>query len=105
MGRSLGKLEVELPAERRRSEISHDIIVETDDPRWIETDRELGLAYDAEDAAAWALLEVLPSTRDGVLALIAYVLSRDEYWPDGWQVGLLESIAEALPELWQGMMV
>jgi len=45
-----GKLENELPPERRRS--SNEEIVETDDPRWIETERELGPAWDAENSAA-----------------------------------------------------
>ncbi|WOH53828.1 hypothetical protein [Bradyrhizobium sp. sBnM-33] len=56
-----GRLEDELPAERRRSDISNEEIVETDDPRWIEGEREVGLAWNAETAAAWALLEALPT--------------------------------------------
>jgi hypothetical protein len=51
--------------------------------------------------AAWALLEVLPNTREGLLTLIEHAVSYGEQWPDDWQVGLLENIAEALPELWQ----
>ncbi|WP_028345997.1 hypothetical protein [Bradyrhizobium murdochi] len=94
-----GKLESELPAERRRSDI--DNIVETDDPIWIEAERELGQAWNAETDAAWALLEVLPSTREGLQTLIEHAVSYDGQWPDDWQVGLLENIAEALPELWQ----
>jgi hypothetical protein len=96
-----GKLENELPEERRRSNISNEEIVETDDPRWIEAERELGQAWDAETDAAWALLEVLPTTREGLLTLIEHAVSNRGPWPDDWQVGLLENIAEALPTLWQ----
>jgi hypothetical protein len=96
-----GKLENELPAERWRSDISNEEIVETDDPRWIEAERELGQAWNAETDAAWALLEVLPTTREGLLTLIEHALSHGEQWPEDWQVGLLENIAEALPQLWQ----
>ncbi|WOH69602.1 Arm DNA-binding domain-containing protein [Bradyrhizobium sp. BWA-3-5] len=95
------KLENELPAERRRSDVSREEIVETDDPRWIEAEREVGLAWDAEAAAAWALLEVLPTTREGLLILIEHAVSSREPWRDDWQLGLLENIAEALPQLWQ----
>ncbi|WP_334410411.1 hypothetical protein [Bradyrhizobium sp. AZCC 1721] len=94
-----GKLESEIPAEKRRSDT--DSIVETDDPRWIEAERQLDLAWDAEDSAAWALLEALPSTREGLSTLIEYAQFRGDQWPEGWQVGLLENIAEALPQLWQ----
>jgi hypothetical protein len=96
-----GKLENELPAERRRSDTGHGEIVDTDDPRWIEAERELGQAWNAETDAAWALLEVLPTTREGLLTLIEHAVSNSEQWPADWQVGLLENIAEALPELWQ----
>jgi hypothetical protein len=96
-----GKLENELPADRRRSDLSREEIVETDDPRWIEAEREVGLAWDAEAAAAWALLDMLPTTREGLLILIEHAVSYREPWPDNWEVGLLENIAEVLPALWQ----
>ena len=61
------KLESELPAERRCTDTSRDIIVQTDDPRWIEAESQLDLAGDAEIEAAYALIEVIPTTRPGLL--------------------------------------
>jgi hypothetical protein len=64
-----------------------------------------GLAWDAETAAAWALLVVLPTTREGLLKLIEHAVSYGEQWPDDWREGLLENLSEQLPKLWQGSMV
>jgi hypothetical protein len=55
-------------------------------------------------AAAWALLEALPTTREGLRTLIAYAVSHDTdgyAWPDEWREGLLANLSEALPQLWQ----
>ena len=59
------KLESELPAERRCTDTSNEEIVETDDPRWIEAERQLDLNADAEIEAAYTLIEVIPTTRPG----------------------------------------
>ncbi|MFH0303082.1 hypothetical protein AAFX91_39215 [Bradyrhizobium sp. 31Argb] len=99
-------LEREIPAGKRRSTIDllGEDIVETDDPRWIEAERQVHLCFEAEDAAAWALLKVPPTTRDGVLELIAHAMchgTSELAWPDGWRAGLTPVLAEALPRLWR----
>jgi hypothetical protein len=98
------KLEVELPAEKRCSDTSHDNIVETDDPRWIEAERQLDLTGDAAIEAAYALIEAIPTTRLGMLALLEHAVSHDtdgHAWPDEWREGLLENLSDVLPTLWQ----
>ena len=82
--------------------------METDDPRWVEAERQVGLTGDAEVEAAHTLIEVIPTTRLGMLALLEHVVSHDtdgHAWPDGWREGLLENLSEVLPQLWQGRMV
>jgi hypothetical protein len=83
------KLESELSEDKRRSSIDAWAaqIVETDDPRWVEAEREYQLTGDAETAAAYALLEVLPSTREGLLALLVHAVDHDtdgHAWPEDW---------------------
>jgi hypothetical protein len=82
--------------------------VETDDPRRIEAERQLDVTGDAEIDAAYALLEVIPTTREGVLALLEHAVAHEtdrHIWPDDWHSGLLENLSDALPKLWQGRMV
>jgi hypothetical protein len=77
--------------------------VETDDPRWIEAQRQVDLTGDAEIEAAYALIEVIPTTRLGVLALLEHAVSHDkdgQAWPDECR-GLLDNLSEVLPQLWQ----
>ncbi|MGY2906972.1 hypothetical protein [Bradyrhizobium sp. URHC0002] len=100
------KLESELPSEQRCSTITawEEEIVETDDPRWIEAERQIGLTSDAEIAAAYALIAVIPTTRLGLLALLGHAVSHDTdgyAWPDDWRRGLLDNLSEELPTLWQ----
>jgi hypothetical protein len=100
------KLENELPKERRCSSITawEEEIVATDDPRWIEAERQVGLTGDAEVEAACALIEVIPTTRLGMLALLEHAVSHDtdgHAWPDEWREGLLENLSDVLPTLWQ----
>jgi hypothetical protein len=99
------KLESELPEEKRCSQLSIEgIVVETDDPRWIEAERQLDLTGDAEIDAAYALIEVIPTTRLGLLALLEHAVSHDtdgRAWPDQWRDGLLENLSEVLPQLSQ----
>jgi len=100
------KLENELPEERRRSSItaSDEEIVETDDRRWIEAERQVGLTGDAEVEAAYALIETIPTTRFGMLALLEHAIIHDtdgHAWPDEWRNGLLETLSHVLPTLWQ----
>lgn len=100
------KLEAELPKERRRSSVTawEKEILETDDPRWIEAEFQVDLTGDAEIEAAYALIEAVPTTRLGVLALVEHAVSHDTdgyAWPDDWRRGLLENLSEQLPNVWQ----
>ncbi|MET4487660.1 hypothetical protein [Bradyrhizobium sp. LA7.1] len=106
-------LESELPKAKRQSRVNawDDEIAETDDPRWIEAEREVDRASDAETEAACELVNVIPTTPAGVVALLNHAVAYDtdgEGWPrdlysdDGkrrrvWQTFLIENLAEALP--------
>src|SRR5437868_11177890 len=79
-------LEQELPREKTRSWIVdwEEEIVETDDPRWIDSVREVNRASDAATEAAYALANVAPTTMAGVLGLLQYAISfPPEEWPEG----------------------
>ena len=98
------KLESKLPEKKRRSDTSRESIVETDDPRWIEAERQLDLTCDAETDAAWALFEAPPTTRAGMLALLEHAVAHEaagHLWPEKWRHSLLENLSEELPKLWQ----
>jgi hypothetical protein len=100
------KLENELPKERRCSSITawEEDIVEADDARWIEAERQVGLTCSTEIDAAYTLIEVIPTTRLGMLALLEHAVGHDadgHAWPDEWREGLLENLFEELPKLWQ----
>jgi hypothetical protein len=108
-------LEQELPKEKRQSNIDvwEEVIIFTDDPRWIEAERELKRTSDLETDAAIVLLTVQPTTLAGILALLDYAVEADTDgvgWPDAlesddgqitrsWQVFLIEGVAEALAGL------
>lgn len=109
--------ERELSKDKRRSTIDvwEETIVETDDPRWIDCERSVIRFMDAETEAACVLVNVLPTTVAGVLALLRYAVEADtdgEGWPpvlesdDGqtrsWRHLLLANLAEILPELTGG---
>jgi hypothetical protein len=106
-----GDLEKELPPEKRRSRVDAwgEKIVETDDPRWIECERAVDKTSNAETDATIPLVDVTPTTRFGIIALLQYAALNDtdgEGWPrdlvgdDGethcWQHFLLKNILEAL---------
>jgi hypothetical protein len=106
-------LECELPHDKRQSRVDvwRKEIVETDDPRWIESERAIHNAFDAEADAACVLVSICPTTIAGVIALLRYANAVDkdgEAWPrelmsdDGtktrsWHYFLIEVIAETLP--------
>lgn len=107
-------LERELPADKRRSRVDawEEAIVPTDDPRWIETERNMMRCYNAEEDAACALVSEAPATLAGVLALLQYANTADTdgmAWPaaleDGktrsWHYFLVEMLADALPAMVQ----
>jgi len=100
-----------LPGEKTRSWITvwEQTIVETDDPRWIDSVREVHRTSDAETDAAWALVNVVPTTMPGVVRLLQYTISiRPDEWPEGvlsdddaetqpWHYSLIEMLIAVLP--------
>jgi hypothetical protein len=104
-------LDEELPGEKTRSWITvwEQTIVETDDPRWIESVREVHRTSDAETDAACALATIAPTTMAGVVRLLQYTISiRPEEWPEGvqsdddtetrpWHCFLIEMLIAVLP--------
>ena len=81
-------LDEELPREKTRSWITvwEQTIVETDDPRWIDSVREVHHTSDAATDAACALASTAPTTMAGVMRLLQYAISIDpEEWPEGVQ--------------------
>jgi hypothetical protein len=98
-------LEKELPRNRRRGD-------ETD-PRWIACERDINWAWSAVDDAELALLNIRPTTRAGIVALLRYVVEHDTDG-EGWQSELVsddgtktrnfyhflvENVAEAMTEI------
>ncbi len=79
-------LDRELPAEKCLSHITlwKEEIVATDDPRWIECERDWIAAYHAEADAALALVSVLPTTSAGLLALLQYAVTAAETDTEVW---------------------
>src|SRR3954471_5874002 len=65
-------LEQELPGEKTRSWITvwEQTIVETDDPRWIDSVHEIDRTSDGASDAAYALGGIAPTTMAGVVALL-----------------------------------
>jgi hypothetical protein len=104
-------LEEELPSEKTRSCITvwEQTIVETDDPRWIDSVREVDRTCDAATDAAYALASIAPTTMAGVMGLLQYAISiRPEEWPEGvqsdddtetrpWHYFLIEMLIAVLP--------
>jgi hypothetical protein len=104
-------LDEELPSEKTRSWITvwEQTIIETDDPRWIDSVREVNRTSDAETDAACALASIAPTTMAGVVGLLQYAISiRPEEWPEGvqsdndtetrpWHYFLIEMLIAVLP--------
>ncbi len=104
-------LDAELPSEKTRSWITvwEQAIVETDDPRWIDSVREVHRTSDAETDAACALASIAPTTMAGVVGLLQYAISiQPEDWPEGvqsdedtetrpWHYFLIEMLIAVLP--------
>jgi hypothetical protein len=79
-------LEVSLPRDRRRSRINawEETIVETDDPRWIASERAHEDASNIMDDLAINLLNTEPTTLAGIEALLRYFADDEEnLFPDG----------------------
>jgi hypothetical protein len=97
-------LERELPAELRQSHIStcEREIVDTDDPRWIASEEETNIAWEAVDAAAWRILDHEPATLGAVMMLLTYVVAhvQDEpAWPEEWLSEMVKQLSGALARI------
>ena len=89
--------------------VREQTIVETDDPRWIESVREVDRTSDAETDAGCALASIAPTTMAGVVRLLQYAVSvRPDEWPEGvqsdddtetrpWHTFLIEMLIDVLP--------
>jgi hypothetical protein len=99
-----GQLDEELPAERCKTDLVLEpgVVVETDDPQWIEAEREYVRTADIEYGASWELLNIPLATTSAISAMVDYALVHDvdgEQWPEGWHRGLLEAVSEALADV------
>jgi hypothetical protein len=82
------RLEDLLPKAARQSAITawENTIVETDDPRWIAAEQQVWELGEDEQIAALELLDVRPTSVNGVLALLRYAVAFEESggeWPRG----------------------
>jgi hypothetical protein len=108
------ELEEELPSDKRRSHVDRweERIFETDDPRWIESERAVTRLWGAVADADFALIDIHPTTMAGLMALLNYVISADsdgEMWhvdleaDDGrtrsWHYFLIENVTAVLTDL------
>lgn len=74
-------LEEELPEDRRQSRYGYGSgkeIVETDDPRWIASQKEVDELSTAEIDAAAEIVDIKPTTLAGALALLKYTMQHEE---------------------------
>lgn len=84
------RLEEELPQDQRRSMVCgyEARIVESDDPRWIANENAVASLSDEMDQAACDMLDVVPTTIEGVRALLSYAAAVERgdesggAWPD-----------------------
>lgn len=98
-----------LPADKRRSNDNRweEEIYETDDPRWIESEREVVRTSSEADRLAVGLLSIVPTTLIGLIAIVEYAVVHDVdgvHWPDNlddddtqgrqrsWQHFLLQNV-------------
>ena len=112
------RLEDTLPTSARQTNLSRweTEIVETDDPRWVASEKDVHELSDAEEAAAIGLVSILPTTMNGVLALLNYIVAVERaggQWPSGlidegasetargkdWSVFLNRNLAEVLSNI------
>jgi hypothetical protein len=83
-------LQEELPRDKRRSSVDarEENIVASDDPRWIDCERAVMRAWQAEEDTAIDMVCIQPTTRAGFLALLEHAVAYDtdgEGWPRGLQ--------------------
>jgi hypothetical protein len=83
-------LEEELPKELRKSNVDawEEVIVQTDDPRWIESEKNVHALFEADGDAAIGLINVEPATLAGLAALMRHVTEyerKGDSWPGALQ--------------------
>jgi hypothetical protein len=86
------RLENELPKERRRSQVGFGELVESDDPRWIANEQAVLDLNEKMDHAACQMLDILPTTMNGVRALLGYATEIDRLDESGfgWPTDLMD---------------
>jgi hypothetical protein len=85
-----GRCEESIPRDRRQSNVDawEEVIVETDDPRWIAAEKNTKRTSNLMDDRAIDLTTVRPTTIAGFSALLSYVTTVEEEgdgdiaWPD-----------------------
>lgn len=81
-------LEQQLPVELRQSIVRHEPVV-GDDPRWLASLTAIDDAITQEGHAADDLVDILPTTLAGVIALLEYSVElgrRGHVWQSGYQI-------------------
>jgi hypothetical protein len=90
--------------------------LETDDPRWIESAKNVHSLFDADQDAAMGLISIEPTTLAGLAALMRHVATYEangDGWPDGleddddkptaigrdWEIYLHRNVAALLETL------
>jgi hypothetical protein len=90
VGRALSAenaLEESLPRERRKSRVWGDEVnvVDGDAPEWVAALTAVGAAHDAEISISGDLISITPTSAQGVVALLQYVIEHEqrvgEWWP------------------------
>jgi hypothetical protein len=76
--------------ELRKSNVDawEEVIVETDDPRWIESEKNVHALFEADEDAAIGLINVEPATLAGLAALMRHVTEyerKGDSWPGALQ--------------------
>jgi hypothetical protein len=98
-----GKLEMELPKELQQSniDVSGEHIVETDDPRWIAIEHLSWGACEKTVECSSGLMEIRPTTLEGLKALLRYVT---DFLGDDADVsrGILANATKAFETVWPG---
>jgi hypothetical protein len=113
------RLEEEISMDLRRTCRTQwdETIVETDDPRWIASEKHYRQTWNQQDAIAWEIATVPANTLAGIVALMTYVVECEhqydiEFWPqlqiennhnDTWLCVFHRNLAGALVALVDGV--
>jgi hypothetical protein len=99
-------LELGLPGDKRRTVMCFldDEVNEGDDPRWIENQREVLRGHDACEDQACNLVNVLPTTMAGIVALLKYANEAD-FQTNGWSSMLAEDEGKGKLRSWHYFLI